>query len=249
MKAFQRYLRPILAHRLSDSVTNAPQVERRSIINLFVRSLPLLALGFGAVGQTITASTLPAAESAPASESQGDKKLKQATFGGGCFWCTEAVFQRLKGVEQVVSGYSGGHVVNPTYEQVCGKKTGHVEVIQITYDPSVVSYEKLLIVFFKTHDPTTKNRQGADSGPQYRSVVFYQDDEQKKIAEDVRKKLNDKIFNGKIVTDIDPLINFYPAEDYHQNYFNENPGNPYCQGVVASKVRKFIELFGDDAKD
>ena len=182
------------------------------------------------------------------SENEGDTKLKQATFGGGCFWCTEAVFQRLKGVDKVVSGYSGGHVVNPTYEQVCGKKTGHVEVIQITYDPSLVSFEKLLLVFFKTHDPTTKNRQGADSGPQYRSVVFYEDEEQKKATEEVRKKLNDKIFNGKIVTDIDPLINFYPAEDYHQNYFNDNPGNPYCQGVVASKVRKFVELFGDDAK-
>ena len=179
---------------------------------------------------------------------QNDKILKVATFGGGCFWCTEAVFQRLKGVEKVVSGYSGGHVVNPTYEQVCGKKTGHVEVIQITYDPSEVTFEKLLIVFFKTHDPTTKNRQGADSGPQYRSVVFYQDEEQKKVSEEVLKKLDDKIFKGKIVTDIDPLINFYPAEDYHQNYFNDNPGNSYCQGVVASKVRKFIELFGDDAK-
>ncbi len=249
MKAFQRFFRPKSAHRLFNSPPARPQIERRNFISFFARSLPFLVVGMVAIGQNMMTAKLIAAESTPSPETQGDKKLKQATFGGGCFWCTEAVFQRLKGVDQVVSGYSGGHVVNPTYEQVCGKKTGHVEVIQITYDPSIVSFEKLLIVFFKTHDPTTKNRQGADSGPQYRSVVFYQDEEQRKIAEDVRKKLDDKVFNGKIVTDIDPLINFYPAEDYHQNYFNENPGNPYCQGVVASKIRKFIELFGDDAKD
>lgn len=178
-----------------------------------------------------------------------DSKWKQATFGGGCFWCTEAVFQRLNGVEKVVSGYSGGHVKNPTYKQVSAKKTGHAEVIQVTYDPSVVSYKELLEVFWKTHDPTTKNKQGVDEGPQYRSVIFYHDDEQKEIANEYKEKLDKaKIFNRKIVTEISPLINFYPAEDYHQNYYNNNPLNPYCQNVVASKVAKFREVFGDKEK-
>lgn len=176
--------------------------------------------------------------------------MKNATFGGGCFWCTEAVFQRLKGVEKVVSGYSGGHVANPTYEQVTGKKTGHAEVIQITYDPNLVEYKDLLEVFWKTHDPTTLNQQGADKGPQYRSVVFYHDEEQKEIAEKYKKKIDEsKYFSRPIVTEISPLTNFYGAEDYHQNYFNLNGRNPYCQAVVASKVAKFKEIFADKAKD
>ncbi len=176
--------------------------------------------------------------------------MKQATFGAGCFWCTEAVFQRLQGVEKVVSGYSGGHVENPTYEQVSTKKTGHAEVIQVTYDPSVVEYKELLEVFWKTHDPTTKDQQGADRGPQYRSVVFYHDQEQKELAEEYKKKLDAaRIFPGKIVTEISPLKNFFPAEDYHQNYFNLNRRNPYCQMVVAEKVAKFRKVFGSKAKD
>jgi peptide-methionine (S)-S-oxide reductase len=187
------------------------------------------------------------AEESPKSESH---TMKLATFGGGCFWCTEAVFQRLEGVKKVVSGYSGGHVVNPTYEQVSHKKTGHAEVIQITYDPSVVEYKVLLEVFWKTHDPTTKNQQGNDIGPQYRSVVFYHDDEQKEQAEFYKKKIDDsKYFRRPIVTEIEPLKNFYLAEDYHQNYFNLNQRNPYCQAVVASKIAKFKEIFGDKAKD
>lgn len=177
-------------------------------------------------------------------------QMKLATFGGGCFWCTEAVFQRLVGVKKVVSGYSGGHVENPTYEQVSRKKTGHAEVIQITYDPTQVDYKTLLEVFWKTHDPTTKNQQGNDKGPQYRSVVFYHDDEQKELAEFYKKKLDDsKYYRSPIVTEIEPLKNFYVAEDYHQNYFNLNPRNPYCQAVTASKVAKFKEIFGDKAKD
>jgi peptide-methionine (S)-S-oxide reductase len=180
----------------------------------------------------------------------GEKTLKQATFGGGCFWCTEAVFQRLKGVEKVVSGYSGGHVEKPTYEQVSTKKTGHAEVIQITYDPSIVEYKELLEVFWKTHDPTTLNQQGADKGPQYRSVIFYHDEEQKELAMFYKKKLDAaKYFPRPIVTEISPLKNFYPAEDYHQNYFNLNRSNPYCQYVVASKVAKFREIFGGKGKD
>ncbi len=177
-------------------------------------------------------------------------QMKLATFGGGCFWCTEAVFQRLVGVKKVVSGYSGGHVENPTYEQVSRKKTGHAEVIQITYDPAQVDYKTLLEVFWKTHDPTTKNQQGNDKGPQYRSVVFYHDDEQKELAEFYKKKLDDsKYYRSPIVTEIEPLKNFYVAEDYHQNYFNLNPRNPYCQAVTAAKVAKFKEIFGDKAKD
>lgn len=180
----------------------------------------------------------------------GEKTLKKATFGGGCFWCTEAVFQRMQGVEKVVSGYSGGHVENPTYKQVTGMSTGHAEVIQISYDPAAVEYKELLEVFWKTHDPTTINQQGADRGPQYRSVIFYHDDEQKELAELYKKKLGaSKYFSRPIVTKIEPLTNFYEAEDYHQNYFNQNRSNPYCQAVVASKVAKFRQIFGSKAKD
>lgn len=186
---------------------------------------------------------------AESSQPPESKNMKQATFGGGCFWCTEAVFQRLEGVHQVVSGYSGGHVENPTYKQVSAKRTGHAEVIQVTYDPKVVDYKQLLEVFWKTHDPTTPNQQGADIGPQYRSVVFYHDDEQKELAEFYMKKLDDsKYFPKPIVTEIKPLINFYPAEEYHQNFYNENPGHGYCMAVVASKVAKFREIFGESAK-
>lgn len=180
----------------------------------------------------------------------GEKALKKATFGGGCFWCTEAVFQRLQGVEKVVSGYSGGHVEKPTYQQVTGKKTGHAEVIQITYDPTQVEYKELLEVFWKTHDPTTPNQQGNDHGPQYRSVVFYHDEEQKELAQFYKKKLDaSRYFPRAIVTEISPLKNFYEAEDYHQNYFNQNRSNPYCQAIVASKVAKFREIFGSKGKD
>ena len=184
-------------------------------------------------------SMLTAGEPTPA----GEKNLKKATFGGGCFWCTEAVFQRIKGVEKVVSGYSGGHVENPTYEQVCGKKTGHAEVIQVTYDPSQVEYKVLLEAFWKTHDPTTPNQQGNDHGPQYRSVVFYHDDEQKELAELYKKKLDAAhYFPKKIVTEISPLNNFYAAENKHQNFFNQNRSNPYCQAMIPSKIAKLHKI-------
>ena len=172
--------------------------------------------------------------------------LQQATFGGGCFWCTEAVFQQLRGVKAVVSGYSGGHVEKPTYEQVCGKQTGHAEVIQVTFDPAQTSYAELLEVFFKTHDPTTLNRQGNDVGPQYRSVIYFHDDEQRRTAEEVKRELDASgAFDAPIVTAIEPLRNFYPAEDYHQNDYADNPGQGYCAFVIAPKVEKFRKVFAD----
>ncbi len=177
-----------------------------------------------------------------------DEKMKVATFGGGCFWCTEAVFQRIRGVESVTSGYSGGEVKNPTYKQVCTGETGHAEVIQIKYDPEQVKFEKLLEVFWKTHDPTTLNRQGADVGTQYRSAVFYVDDEQKKIAEQVRDVLNKEVYDGKIVTEISPLKDFYAAEDYHKDYFNLNKKDSYCRAVIVPKVEKFEKIFKDILK-
>ncbi len=167
-----------------------------------------------------------------------------ATFGGGCFWCTEAVFERARGVEKVVSGYAGGHVANPTYEEVCGKKTGHAEVIQITFDPAAISYRDLLGVFFATHDPTTPNRQGNDVGPQYRSVVYFHSPEQERTAREVIAEFNaEGIFPNPIVTEVAPMPEFYPAEEYHQGYYRQNPMQPYCAFVTAPKVAKFREKF------
>ena len=171
-------------------------------------------------------------------------KTDTATFGTGCFWCTEAVFQQLKGVLKVTSGYSGGHVANPTYEQVCAKNTGHAEVIQIVYDPALISYDDLLEVFWQTHDPTTLNRQGNDVGPQYRSVVFYHCEKQKEKAVRYKNELDKSgAWNEKIVTAIEPFKNFYSAEDYHQNYYNNNGAQPYCYFVVRPKVEKFQKVF------
>ena len=163
-----------------------------------------------------------------------------ATLGGGCFWCLEAVYKDLKGVESVVSGYAGGDVENPTYEQVCGGRTGHAEVVQIAFDPQVVTYRDLLDVFFTIHDPTTKDRQGADVGPQYRSIILYHDPEQKAAAEQAIAELEAKgIWHAPIVTEVAPLETFYPAEAYHQDYFEQNPRQRYCQIVIAPKVAKF----------
>lgn len=176
-------------------------------------------------------------------------KYKVATFGEGCFWCTEAVFQRLNGVIKVESGYSGGTVPNPSYEAVCTGKTGHAEVAQITYDPSVISFKELLYVFFKTHDPTSLNRQGADVGTQYRSAIFYHDDDQKKIAESVKQELEAaKIWDKPIVTEISAFKKFYKAEDYHQNYYNNNSNQPYCSFVITPKLEKFEKVFKDKLK-
>ncbi len=176
-----------------------------------------------------------------------DDQLAQATFGGGCFWCTEAIFQRVKGVKNVTSGFMGGHVPNPTYQMVLTKKTGHAEVIHITYDPKVTSYEKLLQIFWKTHDPTTLNKQGVDKGPQYRSVVFYHDEKQKELATKYKKLLDEsKAFSKPIVTEITEAAEFYPAENYHQNYYNLNKfNNNYCQQIQV-KLNKFRKVFPDD---
>jgi peptide-methionine (S)-S-oxide reductase len=172
-----------------------------------------------------------------------------ATLGGGCFWCLEAVFDELKGVEDVVSGYAGGTVVNPSYEQVCSGTTGHAEVVQITFDPDVISFGELLEVFFTIHDPTTPNRQGHDVGTQYRSIILYHTSEQKTAAEQAIQKLTAaKIWDARIVTQIEPLGAFYPAEEYHQEYFTRNPNQPYCQIVVAPKVAKARKSFLEKLK-
>lgn len=176
-------------------------------------------------------------------------KTDTATFGEGCFWCVEAVFQRLEGVLKVTSGYSGGHIENPTYEEVCSKSSGHVEVARIIYDPSKVSYDELLEVFWQTHDPTTLNQQGADVGPQYRSVIFYHNEEQKQKAEYYKKKLDASgSWDKPIVTAIEPLKNFYPAENYHQNYYNDNQDQMYCRYVIRPKVEKFEKVFKNKLK-
>ncbi|MFN3373259.1 MAG: peptide-methionine (S)-S-oxide reductase MsrA [Chloroflexus sp.] len=170
--------------------------------------------------------------------------LETATLAGGCFWCLEAVYDQVIGVQDVVSGYTGGHVHNPTYRQVCNGDTGHAEAVQIRFDPSQISYRELLEIFFSIHDPTTLNRQGADVGTQYRSAIFYHSDEQRQIAEQLVRELSEQqVFRNPIVTEIVPATTFYPAEDYHQEYFARNPYQPYCQFVVAPKVAKFHKLF------
>ncbi len=172
-----------------------------------------------------------------------------ATLAGGCFWCLEAVFDDLKGVELVESGYSGGHVQSPSYAQVCDGNTGHAEVVQVTFDPQVLSYKDLLKVFFTIHDPTTLNRQGNDAGTQYRSAIFYHNDEQKKIAEEVIQEITAaKIWNHPLVTEVTPFDQFYIAEDYHQEYFKKNPFQGYCRVVIAPKVTKFWHTFADQLK-
>jgi peptide-methionine (S)-S-oxide reductase len=172
-----------------------------------------------------------------------------ATFGTGCFWCTEAIFQQLDGVIKSTSGYSGGHVNNPSYKEVCTGTTGHAEVIQVVFDPKKISYDELLEVFWKTHDPTTLNRQGNDVGTQYRSVIFYHDNEQKEKAEKYKGELDKSgAFNDPIVTEIAPYSKFYAAENYHQDYFNENGSQPYCNFVIRPKVEKFQKVFKDKLK-
>lgn len=178
-----------------------------------------------------------------------DVNTEYATFGAGCFWCVEAVFQDLKGVYKVESGYMGGHVKNPTYREVCNGTTGHAEVARITYDPEVISYETLLEVLWTTHDPTTLNRQGNDVGPQYRSAVFYYDEKQKQAAEKSKAEVATKIWSDPIVTEISPASKFYVAEDYHQNYFNENPNAGYCRVIINPKVQKARKEFKHLLKD
>ena len=176
-------------------------------------------------------------------------KTDTATFGEGCFWCTEAFFQRLNGVYHVLSGYGGGFVKNPTYEQVCDKNTGHAELARIVYDPTKISYDELLEVFWKTHDPTTKDQQGNDVGPQYRSVIFYHNEDQKQKAIHYKDVLNKSgAWDRPIVTEIEPFKDFYPAENYHQNYYNDNQNQGYCRFVIAPKLEKFYKAFKDKLK-
>jgi len=175
--------------------------------------------------------------------------MEQITLGSGCFWCTEAIFQRLNGVESAVSGYSGGKTRNPFYKEVCAGTTGHAEVVQVTYDPDIISLEEILEVFWKTHDPTTLNRQGNDVGTQYRSAIFYHNEQQREVSEKLKKALDKSgAWSDPIVTEITRFDAFWPAEDYHQEYFNENGSQPYCQFVVAPKVDKFAKVFKDKLK-
>jgi len=206
-------------------------------------SIWMLALGFTACAQPKNEKKLAIMnnEAIP-----NGVKTDTATFGEGCFWCTESFFQRLEGVYKVISGYGGGFVENPTYEQVCDKNTGHVELARIVFDPSKISYDELLEVFWKTHDPTTRDRQGNDVGPQYRSVIYYHNDEQKQKALHYKEKLDKSgAWDKPIITDIEPFKNFYPAENYHQNYYNDNQNQGYCRFVIAPKLEKFEKAFKD----
>ncbi|MEX0928511.1 MAG: peptide-methionine (S)-S-oxide reductase MsrA [Balneolales bacterium] len=197
-------------------------------------------------GATLLAGQVPKVNETP----KMDDSMEQATFGAGCFWCVEAVFLRLKGVESAVSGFAGGTVKNPTYNQVVSGNTGHAEVVQVSYDPSVIGYEQLLNVFWRTHDPTTLNRQGADVGTQYRSAVFYHNEEQRRLAEHYKVKLDEAgVYNRPLVTEITPLDEFYEAEPYHQNYFANNPEQAYCQIVIAPKLEKMEELFESELRE
>jgi peptide-methionine (S)-S-oxide reductase len=181
--------------------------------------------------------------------SENTGRAETATLGGGCFWCLDAVYRGLRGVSRVVSGYAGGHVPNPTYEQVCGKKTGHAEVVQVEFDPAEIAFADILRVFFTIHDPTTKDRQGADVGPQYRSVILYHSEEQKRTAEAVMAEIaGARLWNGPLVTELVPAAEFYPAEPEHQDYFARNPWSGYCRAVVAPKVQKFRKTFADRVK-
>jgi len=194
--------------------------------------ISMLALVLGAM----PALAAPAAQAAP----KNAAKTEIATLGGGCFWCVEAVYLEIRGVSKVESGYSGGDVADPSYEQVTGKKTGHAEVVQVTFDPGIVSYKDLLQIFFTVHDPTTRDRQGADVGPQYRSIVFYRTPEQQKVATEVIAQVEaEKLYKDPVVTELTPFKAFYRAEDRHQNYYARNPYQPYCMVVIAPKVAKF----------
>ncbi|MCB9168255.1 MAG: peptide-methionine (S)-S-oxide reductase MsrA [Flavobacteriales bacterium] len=207
--------------------------------------LALLACGNTNVPDTRSSTTM---EQRPAT--RGEEKLDTATFGAGCFWCVEAIFSELRGVRSVTSGYSGGTVESPTYEEVCSGSTGHAEVAQIVYDPDTIGFAELLEVFWQTHDPTTLNRQGADQGTQYRSVIFYHSDRQRQQAERFKAELNTAgAFDAPIVTEIAPFHAFYPAEGYHQDYYQLNGNKPYCTLVVRPKVEKFRKVFHDKLKD
>ena len=218
--------------------------------------LKIYLIVFGIVAVSVILFLASRGQDKNPKEHHGDGKsmattaLDTATFASGCFWCVEAVFQELKGVQSVVSGYTGGSVANPSYEEVCSGSTGHAEACQIAYDPKIISYPELLEVFWKTHDPTTLNRQGNDSGTQYRSAIFYHTEEQKKLAEHYKRELDSSgAFDAPIVTEIVPFTKFYKAENYHQNYFNEHGAKPYCIFIIKPKVEKFKKVFKDKLKE
>ena len=193
--------------------------------------------------------TIAQQQNQKAMNKENENRLETATFGAGCFWCVEAVFQQLKGVKSVTSGYSGGHVKNPAYREVTSGNTGHAEAVQIKFDPEQISFRQLLEVFWKTHDPTTLNRQGPDIGPQYRSAIFYHNEEQKRIAEESKNEMDRSgYYNNPIVTEIEPFTNFYVAEDYHQDYYESNPNQPYCRMWIDPKMKKLQEQFGQYLK-
>ena len=207
----------------------------------------VISLGINACGQEQNQLSTQSNDK-PMSEIQ-NKAYEQATLGAGCFWCVEAIFQDLRGVERVESGFSGGHVKNPAYREVVNGATGHAEVCHITFDPEVIRFDELLEVFWTTHDPTTLNRQGNDVGTQYRSAIFYHNEEQKKIAEQSKQEFAPQLWEDPIVTEITPFEAFYPAEDYHQDYFSQNPNQGYCRVVIAPKVAKFRKKFEGKLKD
>ena len=209
----------------------------------------LISLIFLFSNCSFTSKTEPKITNKQIINKQMSEKTDTAIFGAGCFWCVEAIFQRLKGVESIESGYTGGTVENPTYKQVCTGETGHAEVAKIIFNPDVISFNELLEVFWTTHDPTTLNQQGADIGTQYRSAVFYLNDEQKMQAEKSKSEIATQIWDGTIVTEITPLKKYYKAEDYHQNYFNQNSDQSYCRFVINPKLEKFRKKFRDKIKD
>lgn len=220
--------------------------------HLFVLGLLAIAQDGGRVPEGSRSGAVRQGPEQKGAEQKGkveQPKLANAVFGGGCFWCIEAVFERVWGVHSVVSGYSGGQIANPSYEQVCTDQTGHAEVVRVEYDPSIVSYEELLRIFFKSHDPTSLNAQGPDFGTRYRSVVFYGSDEEKEtvatLLEEFKKK---RTFRGKLVTEVSPLRVFYPAEEYHQDYFAKHPEKPYCQANILPKIGKFERGFRENSR-
>jgi peptide-methionine (S)-S-oxide reductase len=223
---------------------------QQSVSSVIVRLLTLGCLLAALENTAMSADQSTHTVKTNGSATKSAPKFETATFGEGCFWCCEAVFQQLRGVKSVVSGYSGGSVDQPSYEAVCTGSTGHAEVIQITFDPAEIKFEDLLKVFWQTHDPTTLNRQGHDVGNQYRSAIFYQNEEQHRVAEQYKKQLDKSgTFKSPIVTEISPIKNFFPAEKYHQNYFKDNPSQQYCQFVIRPKVEKFNKEFKDLLKD
>ncbi len=210
----------------------------------------ILSIPFTAITLMLLFSTASVAQSNNNTNTMNTNKMEEATFGAGCFWCVEAVFEEVKGVKSAVAGYAGGKLSNPTYRQVSSGQTGHAEVTRITFDSSVISYEQLLEVFWHTHNPTTKNRQGADVGPQYRSAIFYHNEKQKEIAEkSLQKTDKSDLWEDPIVTEITPLSNYSVAENYHQNYYENNPNAGYCQVVIAPKLKKFRQEFSHLLKD